>query len=97
MEDMLKSSMLLKNISDKTNINNIDEELFNKYLYQNLLPLDLLIRTSGEQRLSNFMLWQVSYAELYFPKTYFPDFDEKEYYKALEEYSNRDRRFGGIK
>lgn len=73
----------------------ITEENLNKYLYQNLPPLDYVIRTSGEQRLSNFMLWQASYAELYFPKVYFPDFDEKEVDKALAEYNNRNRRFGG--
>ena len=69
---------------------------FSKYLYHNLPPVDLMIRTSGEQRLSNFMLWQNSYAEFYFPKTYFPDFDEKEFDKAIVEYTKRDRRFGGI-
>ena len=55
-----------------------------------------MIRTSGELRLSNFMLWQNSYAEFYFPKTYFPDFNEEEFDKSLEVYNNRNRRFGGI-
>ena len=73
----------------------INEDNFNKYLYQDLPDLDFIIRTSGEKRLSNFMLWQASYAELYFPETYFPDFDEKELDKALNEYNNRNRRFGG--
>lgn len=73
----------------------ITEDNFNKYLYQDLPNLDFIIRTSGEMRLSNFMLWQASYAELYFPETYFPDFDEKELEKALVEYNNRNRRFGG--
>ncbi|MDD2505337.1 MAG: polyprenyl diphosphate synthase [Bacilli bacterium] len=81
-----------KLISDKEDIN---EDNFKKCLYQELPDLDFVIRTSGEQRLSNFMLWQASYAELYFPKTYFPDFDEKELEKALIEYNNRNRRFGG--
>lgn len=80
----------------KDNIKEVDIELFNKYLYQELPPLDLLIRTSGEQRLSNFMLFQAAYAELYFPSTYFPDFNNKEFDKALEYYYKRDRRFGGI-
>lgn len=75
----------------------ITEETFKQYLYQNLPDVDLLIRTSGELRISNFLLWQSSYAEFYFPKTYFPDFDEKEYDQALIEYTRRDRRFGGIK
>ena len=77
-------------------INDLDENTFNKYLYHDLPPVDLMIRTSGEQRLSNFMLWQNSYAEFYFPKTYFPDFNEKEFDKAILEYTKRDRRFGGI-
>ena len=55
-----------------------------------------MIRTSGELRISNFMLWQLSYAELYFPECYFPDFNHEEYDKALYEYTKRDRRFGGL-
>lgn len=73
----------------------ITEETFSKYLYNDLPDLDYVIRTSGEERISNFMLWQISYAEFYFPKVYFPDFDEKEFDKALEIYNNRNRRFGG--
>lgn len=73
----------------------ITEENFGSYLYHDLPDLDLVIRTSGEMRLSNFMLWQASYAEFYFPKVYFPDFDNLEFDKALEEYNNRNRRFGG--
>ena len=74
---------------------NITEETFGKYLYNDLPDIDYVIRTSGEERISNFMLWQISYAEFYFPKVYFPDFDEKEFDKALEIYNNRNRRFGG--
>ena len=77
-------------------INDIDEELVSRNLYNDLPDVDLMIRTSGELRLSNFMLWQNSYAEFYFPKTYFPDFDEKEFDKAIIEYTKRDRRFGNI-
>lgn len=73
----------------------VTEETFGKYLYNDLPDLDFVIRTSGEERISNFMLWQISYAEFYFPKVYFPDFDEKEFDKALEIYNNRNRRFGG--
>lgn len=73
----------------------VTEETFGKYLYNDLPDLDYVIRTSGEERISNFMLWQISYAEFYFPKAYFPDFDEKEFDKALEIYNNRNRRFGG--
>ena len=79
---------------EEIDIDSIDEELVNKYMYQELPPLDFVIRTSGEQRISNFMLWQASYAEYYFPKTLFPDFTPEEFDKALEEYSNRHRRFG---
>lgn len=74
----------------------VTEETFKNYLYQDLPDIDLLIRTSGELRISNFMLWQLSYAELYFPNCYFPDFNESEYNKALIEYTKRDRRFGGL-
>lgn len=83
--------------NNKLDINTLDEETFSKYLYNELPPIDFMIRTSGENRISNFMLWQNSYAEFYFPKTLFPDFNEEEFEKALIEYNKRDRRFGGIK
>ena len=79
------------------NIDDLDKELLYKYMYEDLPPIDLMIRTSGEQRLSNFMLYQLTYSELYFTDTYFPDFNEKEYDKAIDAYNNRDRRFGKIK
>lgn len=82
--------------SGKINVNKLDEDLFKKYLYNDLPNLDLLIRTGGELRLSNFMLWQAAYAEFYFTKTLFPDFNDKEFEIALETYNKRDRRFGGI-
>ena len=85
-----------KIIKDNIKLSDITEDLFSHYLYQDLPDIDFLIRTSGEMRLSNFMLWQSSYAELYFPKTYFPDFDENEFDQAILEYTKRDRRFGGI-
>ena len=69
---------------------------FYKYLYNDLPPIDFLIRTSGEERISNFMLYQLSYAEMYFPKIYFPDFDNKEFDNAILAYNKRDRRFGKI-
>ena len=81
----------------KKGIKKVDEDTFSNYLYNKLPDIDFCIRTSGELRISNFMLWQLSYAELYFPNCYFPDFDEKEYDRALEEFSNRNRRFGSIK
>ena len=66
-------------------------------MYNDLPPLDFVIRTSGEYRTSNFMIYQSSYAEYYFPKVLFPDFDEKEFELALEEFNNRNRRFGDSK
>ena len=86
-----------KVLNKKVNLNDLNEETFGNYLYNNLPPIDLLIRTSGELRISNFMLYQLSYAEMYFAKTYFPDFKEKELDKSFEEYTKRDRRFGIIK
>ena len=83
-----------KIIDDK--ITSVTEDTFKNYLYNDLPDIDFMIRTSGEVRISNFMLWQLSYAELYFPKCYFPDFNEKEYDKAILEYTKRDRRFGGL-
>ncbi len=83
-------------LDGKIKIEDINEDMYNHYLYQDLPPLDFVIRTSGEERISNFMLWQSSYAEYYFPLTLFPDFDNKEFDKALEEYSKRNRRFGGV-
>lgn len=78
----------------KVSLEDINKENFNEYLYQNLPPIDLLIRTSGEERISNFMLYQMSYAEFYFTDCLFPDFNEVEFDKALDAYNNRDRRFG---
>ncbi len=83
--------------NNEITIDDVDEKLFAKNLYHELPDVDFLIRTSGENRISNFMLWQISYAEFYFPKVYFPDFDIKELDKALLEYENRDRRFGKVK
>tara|TARA_B100001175_G_C19424894_1_gene598069 strand:+ start:78 stop:818 length:741 start_codon:yes stop_codon:yes gene_type:complete len=73
----------------------IDETVINQHLYtQNLPDVDLLIRTSGEQRVSNFLLWQIAYAELYFTKVLWPDFTEQDLYKAIDNYQKRERRFG---
>lgn len=83
-------------LNKKININDLDEKMFHKYLYNDLPPIDFMIRTSGECRISNFMLWQLSYAEFYFPDTYFPDFNKEAFDKAILVYNKRDRRFGGI-
>ena len=76
----------------KIDLENIN---INSYLYNDLPPIDLMIRTSGEERISNFMLYQLAYSELYFTDVYFPDFTEKEYDLAVLEYNKRKRRFGG--
>jgi di-trans,poly-cis-decaprenylcistransferase len=76
-------------------LEDIDYDLVNKNLYHELPDVDLVIRTSGELRISNFMLYQSSYAEYYFPETLFPDFNEKEFDKAILEFNKRNRRFGG--
>ncbi|WP_417370836.1 isoprenyl transferase [Gelidibacter japonicus] len=91
---------MVKKISDKVKNNiissdSIDESIINKHLYtQNLPDVDLLIRTSGEQRISNFLLWQIAYAELYFTSILWPDFKKHDLYTALIDYQNRERRFG---
>lgn len=73
----------------------VDKKSFAKYLYQDLPPIDLLIRTSGEMRVSNYMIYEMAYAEFYFTNTLFPDFDAKEFDKAILAYQMRDRKFGG--
>jgi undecaprenyl diphosphate synthase len=83
--------------TNKTNIDHIDEETFRQYLDTKDIPdPDLLIRTSGEQRLSNFLLWESAYTEFYSTDVLWPDFDEKELKKAVEYYSSRSRKFGAI-
>ncbi|GEN54115.1 isoprenyl transferase [Halobacillus faecis] len=78
-------------------ISDIDESMFSQELYTSeLIEPDLLIRTSGEQRLSNFLLWQLAYAEFWFTEVYWPDFDESHFEKALYDFQNRKRRFGGV-
>ena len=78
-------------------VKNVDREIVSQHLFtKNQPPVDFVIRTSGEQRLSNFMLWQVAYAEFYFPKTYWPSFDSDDLYNALKVFESRDRRFGKI-
>jgi undecaprenyl diphosphate synthase len=80
------------------NIDEIDEELFSQALYTKGLPdPDLLLRTSGERRLSNFLLWQLSYAEFYFSEKFWPDFGKKEFREAILDYQKRERRYGHIK
>jgi undecaprenyl diphosphate synthase len=92
--------MAVKSISDKVknniiSIDAIDDSIINEHLYtQNLPEVDLLIRTSGEHRISNFLLWQIAYAELYFTDVLWPDFKEQHLYEAIISYQKRERRFG---
>ena len=89
-----------KNISNKVknniiSIDSIDESIINQHLYTQDLPeVDLLIRTSGEHRISNFLLWQIAYAELYFTDVLWPDFKQDDLYEAIISYQKRERRFG---
>lgn len=90
----------IKNISKKVvnkelEVEKIDENIINNHLYTfNLPEVDLMIRTSGEQRISNFLLWQMAYAELYFTDVLWPDFRQDDFYDAIIAYQNRERRFG---
>jgi undecaprenyl diphosphate synthase len=90
----------IKSISDKVknniiSIDTIDDSIINEHLYtQNLPDVDLLIRTSGEHRISNFLLWQIAYAELYFTNVLWPDFKDQDLYEAIISYQKRERRFG---
>lgn len=95
-DEIIRSAIKLsRDLNDnKININEIDEEVFKAYLDQNLPDMDLLIRTGGDKRISNFMLYSLSYAELYFTPTYFPSFNKEEYVKIEEEFMKRNRRFG---
>ena len=89
--------LIEKVLKNEIKVEDIDTNLFEENLYQKLPPIDLLIRTSGEYRISNFMLWESSYSEYYFTDTLFPDFNEQELDKALEEFYKRTRKFGGVK
>lgn len=85
-------------IEKRITIDEITPDMIESHLYtKELPPLDLLIRPSGEQRLSNFLLWQAAYAELFFTKTYWPSFGKKELLSAINAFQRRDRRFGGLK
>ena len=79
----------------KLKVEDITEQTVNDHLATNFMPdPELLIRTGGEQRISNYLLWQIAYSELYFCDTYWPDFMEEDLHKAIEDYQSRQRRFG---
>ncbi|MDC3228988.1 isoprenyl transferase [Flavobacteriaceae bacterium] len=96
-EELIKT---IKEISLKVKNNlispeNIDKSVINNHLYDHYLPdVDLLIRTSGEQRISNFLLWEIAYAELFFTDILWPDFNNENLFEAILNYQNRERRFG---
>lgn len=82
--------------SGEIKVSDINEELFSRNLYLSEIPdPDLMVRTSGEYRISNFLLWQLSYSELYFTDCYWPDFDREEFKKAVDVFYGRERRYGG--
>ncbi|MCK5847711.1 MAG: di-trans,poly-cis-decaprenylcistransferase [Caldisericia bacterium] len=87
-----------KIVNEKLSSENITElTIENHLLTENCPSVDLLIRTSGEKRISNFMLWQIAYAELYFDTTYFPDYRKENFFNAIKDFNIRDRRFGNVK
>lgn len=89
---------IAKEVQNKAlDISEINQEVINQNMFNDLPPIDLMIRTSGEYRISNFMLWQLAYAELYFTDVLWPDFNEEEFDKALNSFGKRDRRFGAVK
>lgn len=99
-DEMLRGmkKMLEDYKEEKFSLEELDEHKFESYLDTAEIPApDLLIRTSGEQRISNYLLWQLAYAEFYFTDVLWPDFTKEELVKAIEDYNSRDRRFGGIK
>lgn len=99
-DEMIRAmkKMIADHDAGKLEISDISEETFEHYLDTKDIPdPDLLIRTSGEQRLSNYLLWQLAYSEFYFTEVPWPDFSPEELKKAVESYSNRDRRYGGLK
>lgn len=97
-EIILASKNIARDVKNgKINLEDIDEKVFSSYLYSHGLPeVDLMIRTSGEQRLSNYLLYQLAYAEFIFTPTYWPDFKKENLIECLKEYCSRNRRFGGL-
>lgn len=98
-DEMLSAIKILVERANKNEISadNITEEIFTSLLYtKGIADPDLLIRTAGEKRISNFLLWQIAYSELWFTDVLWPDFTEKDFWQAIYDYQQRDRRFGGL-
>lgn len=98
-QELVKATKEIANLvkENKLDINDIDEQTISDHLYTyNLPPIDLMIRTSGEQRLSNYLLYQLAYSEFIFTPTYWPDFTKDKFEECLREYATRDRRYGKI-
>jgi len=98
-QEIVEAAKKIADLALKRQINpqDLDMDAFSRYLYTADFPdPDLLIRTSGQMRISNFLLWQISYAELYFPEKYWPDFNKEDLEEAIGVYQKRERRFGGI-
>jgi len=97
-EIIYATKKIVSKIVDKQlDINDIDERVFSQNLYDsNFSEPDLLIRTGGESRVSNFMLWQIAYSEIFFTKKYWPDFNEVDFLYAIDDYKSRERRYGKI-
>ena len=99
-EELINCTKLIaeKVLNNELNINDITKNEFTKFLLTSNIPdPDLLIRTGSENRLSNFLLWQCAYTELYFSEKFWPDFEDKDLFKAINDFQNRDRRYGKIK
>ena len=97
-EEILRATRLIAEDLNRGSITDLDEGVFSRYLYTAGMPdPDLLIRTSGEMRLSNFLLWQLAYTEIYVTDTLWPDFRREAYERALSDYGGRKRRFGSLK
>lgn len=98
-DEIIRSVKLISNevLKGKIDINDINEEIFEKYLYTSDIPdPDLIIRPSGEQRISNFLLWQCAYSEFWYSNVCWPDFKEEHLHEAIYDYQHRDRRYGGV-
>jgi undecaprenyl diphosphate synthase len=97
-EEIMRAASRIGTDIAEGKVSTIDEKIFSSYLYTSDMPdPDLLIRTSGEMRISNFLLWQLAYTEIYVTRTFWPDFRRAAYFRALKDFAGRERRFGSLK